>query len=88
MQVNLVRPQRGRLFHRLGEANVNMQWNLKELRQKLDRQFKNFPEIKDKRYVFVDSDFNNMAPHGEEEIMVRNIFRAYVKVKILHGTGK
>ena len=88
MQVNLVRPQKGHLFHRLGELDVNMEWSLKELRHKLNKEFKNVRELKDKRYVFIDSDFNNLVPHREEEIVVRNVFKSYVKVKILHGTGK
>lgn len=67
--------------------NINMQWNLKELRQKLDRQFRTVQEIKGKHYVFVDNDFNNIVPHREEEINVARIFKAYVKVKIVRGTG-
>ena len=88
MQVNLVRPDGGRLFHKVCDMNINMQWNLKELRQKLSRQFKTLPEVKGKHFVFVDNEFNNVVPHKEEWIIVGRIFKAYIKVKIVRGTGE
>ena len=88
MQVNLVRPDQGRLFHKLCDMNINMQWTLKELREKLSRQFKTLPDVKGKHFVFVDNDFNNVVPYKEEELSVARIFKAYIKVKIVRGTGE
>ena len=88
MQVNLVRPHQGRLFHKLGELSVNLQWNLKELRQALDKHLARNTELQRKQYVFVDNDMNNMATYKEEDIVVGKVFKTYIKVKILQGTGE
>ena len=87
MPVNLVRPDRGILFHKLFDMNINMQWTLKELREKLCKRFKTLPEVKGNYFVFVDNDLNDVAPHKENEFSVARIFKAYVKVKIVRGTG-
>jgi hypothetical protein len=88
MQVNLVRPDQGRLFLKLCDMNINMQWTLKELRNKLERQFKTLPEVKGNHFVFVDNDFNNVVPYKEDQLSVARVFKAYVKVKIVRGTGE
>ena len=87
MVVNLVRPEKGRLFHKICDMNINMQWTLKELREKLSRQFKTLSEVKGNQFVFVDNDFKDVVPYKEEKLSVARIFKAYVRVKIVRGTG-
>ena len=83
LYVNLVKPDSGYLFQRLGEIKVNIQGSLKELREILDAELGNMEDLRNKRYIFVDNDFNNIEPSREDQTTVQSVFMSNVKIKII-----
>ena len=85
LYVNMVSPESGNVFRRLGDVNANMQGTLGELRRSLDNQFGNRAELKNKDYVFIDRSFKDIAPRNEDATLVENVYRANVKIKIVRN---
>jgi hypothetical protein len=81
--VNLVTPNTGYMFQRLGDVRVNIQGSLTELRGILDAKLGNTTELRNKRYIFVDNDFNNIEGSREDRMSVSSVYMSNVKIKII-----
>ena len=81
--MNLVTQDSGYMFQRLGNVKMNIQGSLKELRGILDAEFGNTKNLKNKQYVFVDNDFNNIEERREGETPVQRVYMSNIKIKIL-----
>jgi hypothetical protein len=71
------------MFQRLGDVRVNIQGSLTELRGILDAKLGNTTELRNKRYIFVDNDFNNIEASREDRTPVSIVYMSNVKIKII-----
>ena len=76
-------PNSGYMFSRLGEVRVNIKGSLKELRGILDAKLGSTDELRNKRYIFVDNDFDNIEQNREDHTPIENVYTSNIKVKVV-----
>ena len=81
--VNLVTQDSGYMFQRLGNVKVNIKGNLTELRGILDKELGSNEHLKNRRYIFVDNDFNNIEESREGQTLVQGVYMSNIKIKII-----
>jgi hypothetical protein len=71
------------MFQRLGNVKVNIKGNLTELRGILDKELGSNEHLKNRRYIFVDNDFNNIEESREGQTLVQGVYMSNIKIKII-----
>ncbi|XP_048575327.1 fibrocystin-L-like isoform X2 [Nematostella vectensis] len=84
MSVNILRPsiEHGNLAHNVGTVNANVLGSLEELRRDM-RDVMSHKQAS--RFVFVDSKMKVIAPRREGLVMVGDVFKRTIRIKVLHG---